>query len=67
VRRPGGILAAAFELGLSLAGISTSPYLADGLEEINAQALAELILRPHARPQLTALGAEMRHAPQLRA
>ncbi len=67
VRRPGGVLAAAFELGLSLAGISMSPYLADGLEEINAPALAELILRPHERPQLTALGAEMRQAPQLRA
>ena len=56
VRRPGGILGAIFELGLSLGGISRTPYFADGLEVPGADMLAQYLLEPHERPKMAQIG-----------
>jgi flagellar biosynthesis protein FlhF len=56
VRRPGGILGAIFELGLTLGAISRTPYFADGLEVPGADMLAQYLLEPHERPKMAQIG-----------
>ncbi len=57
VRRPGGVLGAIFELGLSLSALSRTPYFADGLEMPGADMLAAFLLEPHERPKMVQINA----------
>ncbi len=56
-RRPGGVLGAIFELGLSLSALSRTPYFADGLEMPGADMLAGFLLEPHERPKMAQINA----------